>query len=92
MSKKQKASNDPLYLKTTAGKIASTKKKLESEKTYEDINKEGGTGFPKIKKTLKHDLKRKEFIIRLDLEFNGGEPYFYSEIIIEIANLPTIAK
>lgn len=85
--------NDPTHLKNSIEKIASTKTKLESEKTYEDINKEGGTGFPKIKKTLKHDLKRKEFVIKLDLDYNSNnEPFFYSEILIETAHLPTILK
>ena len=52
-------SDDPAHIERTRNNIAATRKKIETDKTYEDINKEGGTGFPKIKKTLKHDLKKK---------------------------------
>ncbi|WP_439694597.1 hypothetical protein ACFGVS_15170 [Mucilaginibacter sp. AW1-7] len=84
--------DDDGHLATTRSNIAATKKKIESEKTYEDINKEGGTGFPKIKKTLKHDVKRKNFTIDLDLLMADGKPYFYTEISFETTNLPIINK
>ncbi len=80
------------HLANTRKNIASAKKKIESEKTYEDINKEGGTGFPKIKKILKHDVKRKDFTINLDLLEADDKPYFSTEITFETANLPIISK
>ncbi len=86
-------SDDPAHIERTRNNIAATRKKIETDKTYEDINKEGGTGFPKIKKTLKHDLKRKDFSIELGVAADESQkPLFFTELSFETLNLPIIDK
>jgi signal transduction histidine kinase len=82
--------NDDAYAEKVKERIISTREKIKADVTYDRINKEGGTGFPKIKKTLKHDLKRKVNTLNLDLEEIDGQRCFISTITFDVTGLKII--
>lgn len=79
--------SDPTYLTQVEERILATREKIKADVTYERINKEGGTGVPKIKKTLKHDLKRKANNITLQLSEVEGTHIFTTRIEFDIKGL-----
>jgi len=83
--------NDVMYLEKVQKRILATREKIKDEVTYDRINKEGGTGFPKIKKTLKHDLKRKSNTISLGLGQLDDQQIFTSMLTFDIIGLKIIS-
>lgn len=83
--------NDAIYIEKVKQRIIATREKIKDDVTYDRINKEGGTGFPKIKKTLKHDLKRKSNIVSLDLNEVGNQQVFTSTLIFDTQGLKIIS-
>lgn len=80
--------DDILYLEELEQRIEKTKQILIGESTYERINEEGGTGFPKIKKALYHDLERKECVIDMQLQrVIDSEPSFKAYVQFEYFGL-----
>lgn len=82
--------NDDSYLKTVNERIRATREKIKDDVTYDRINKEGGTGYPKIKKTLKHDLKRKVHTVNLSLDNVNDEWRFTAMLTFDIIGLKIV--
>jgi len=81
--------NEKSYLDYLDNHIHKTREKIYNAKFHEHINKEGGTGFIKIKKTLTQDLNRKDNDIQIHLLKNedGSENIFKTEIKFNINDL-----
>lgn len=82
--------NDREYIDVLTERIVATRNKIKDDVTYDRINKEGGTGFPKIKKTLKHDLKRKVNVVSLDLIEKENQWCFITTLTFETSGLKII--
>lgn len=70
-------------------RVENTRKVLAQKETSENINKEGGTGYPKIKKTISQDLNRKYYEIDLQLSYEDETLYFIASIKFELNQMKT---
>jgi predicted nuclease with TOPRIM domain len=81
-------SDEPTYIENLKTRIKNSQSVLADKKPFDRINKEGGTGFPKIKKALSQDLSRKNYKIDIGIEHNeSGAPNFVAEISFEYLDL-----
>lgn len=83
---KNNLKNDKDFLDQLKLKIDNINYLLTQSVFQERLNKEGGTGFPKIKKALESDLKRKESTIDMRV-IQGKEPIFSVSLFFEFEDL-----
>ncbi|TAJ59615.1 MAG: HAMP domain-containing histidine kinase [Chitinophagaceae bacterium] len=85
---KNNISADPDHISDIQKRIEKSLSILsDPAKAVQVINKEGGTGYPKINKALTSDLKRKKSKIYFGLILDTQEPEFHSSILFEYADL-----
>lgn len=79
--------NDPAYIEYCKEKIKNVTQMLDDmTKVQKAFSKEGGTGFPKIKKSLVQNLSRVYSEIKLNIEMYK-EPWFVATISFEFNGL-----
>jgi signal transduction histidine kinase len=81
-------SMDDTYHRQVRKKIEITKEMLSNMKSVQKVvNKEGGTGFAKIKKILSQNLARKNASIDFDMSVSGDSAFFSTAIEFEYQGL-----